>query len=61
MENHILKACKYKGENLGIKQCKKHIYAYLKNLGTAAQIKNKVQDLKNLTDFEFFLKDLKNF
>lgn len=61
MKYHVLKVCSYKGEDLGIKQIKKHIYAYLKDLGASAKIKNEVQNLKKLNDFEVFLEDLKEF
>ena len=58
MKGHILKLCEYKGEALGIRQCKKHLYAYLKDLGASSEIKNKVQELKKLNDFKFFLEKL---
>lgn len=58
MKDHIKKACLYKGESVGIKQSKKHIYAYLKDMGVPALLKNEVQSLVNFDDFETFLEKI---
>ena len=55
MKDHIKKACLSKGESSGIKQSKKHIYAYLKDMGVPAFLKNEVQSLATFDDFEAFL------
>lgn len=58
MKDHIKKSCLYKGESSGIKQSKKHIYAYLKDMGVPAALKNEVQSLVNFNDFEIFLEKI---
>ena len=51
MKKHIKKMCENKGENIGIKQSKKHIYAYLKDMRIPASLKKEVQYLKTFEDF----------
>ena len=55
MKDHFSNLCKYKGEALGMIQGKKHLYAYLKDLGVSSKIKNKVQNLKTLNDLKNLL------
>lgn len=58
MKEHIIKLCEYKGQSIGMKQGRKHIYAYLKELGASSCVKNNVQALKTIDDFKLFLSTL---
>ena len=51
MKKHVKNMCKNKSEDIGIRQSKKHIYAYLKNMGVPTTLKNEVQNLKTFKDF----------
>lgn len=55
MCKQIKKTCYYKGEIIGLKTSRKHIYAYLKDIGANSFIKNQVQRLNTMDDFEDFV------
>ena len=42
IREHIEKLCKYKGENVGIKESRKHMAAYIKGCHHAAELRKKV-------------------
>ena len=57
MMEHVNKICEYKGENIGIKEARKHVAWYMKGIKNAAKLRNEinliscVKELENLCDF----------
>ena len=55
MYKQIKYACYYKGETVGMKTSRRHIYAYLKDIRANSAIKNQVQSLNTMEDFKKFI------
>ncbi len=55
MYKQIKNACYYKGETVGMKTSRRHIYAYLKDIRANSAIKNQVQRLNTMEDFKKFI------
>lgn len=53
---HIDLACKYKGENIAIKEMRKHIGYYTKGLKDSSEIRNKINQLQTRKEVEETLK-----
>lgn len=50
MLRHIHKLCEFKGENIGIKEGRKHISWYLKGIRDAAKLRNKINNILSLKE-----------
>lgn len=51
MRKHIEKLCEYKGENVGMREARKHIAWYIKGLHGAAALRNEAGTLRTLEEF----------
>ena len=51
MRKHIEKLCEYKGENVGMREARKHIAWYIKGLHGAAAFRNEAGTLRTLDEF----------
>ena len=58
MKKHVLKLTHYKGEYVGIKEARKHICWYLKNIKDASKYRKMVFELKSLEDFFNFIDNI---
>lgn len=56
MSRHIELLCKYKGENVGMREARKHVAWYIKGFHSAASLRNEAGTLKTLEDFYKLLK-----
>ncbi len=61
MKNHVLKLVEYKGECIGIREARKHICWYLKNIENASKYRKIAFGLEKLDDFFSFINTIKNF
>ena len=61
MKSHVLKLVEYKGEYIGIKESRKHICWYLKNIENASKYRKIAFGLEKLDDFFSFINTIKNF
>ncbi len=52
MMKHILKICEYKGEQIGIKEARKHAMWYTKGLRGAAEYRAKVSTINSIDDLK---------
>lgn len=52
---HLHMACKIKGENVGVKEMRKHIAWYIKGLPKSNEIKNKINTVENAINMEDIL------
>ncbi|MDR1628171.1 MAG: tRNA dihydrouridine synthase DusB [Oscillospiraceae bacterium] len=58
IKKHILKLAEYKGEHIGIKEARKHICWYLKNIKDASKYRKTVFCLEKLDDFLNFIDNI---
>lgn len=58
MLEHVGLICKYKGEKVGMKEARKHVAWYLKNLRNAAYFRNKSSRLETYQDLIFLSKEI---
>lgn len=56
MRRHIEKLCEYKGENVGMREARKHVAWYIKGQHGAAALRNEAGNLRTLEDFYTLLK-----
>lgn len=56
MRRHIEMLCKYKGENVGMREARKHVAWYIKGFHSAASLRNDAGRLQTLEDFYTLLK-----
>lgn len=56
MRRHIEKLCEYKGENVGMREARKHIAWYIKGLHGAAALRNDAGRLRTLDEFYSLIK-----
>lgn len=56
MRRHIEKLCEYKGENVGMREARKHVAWYIKGFHSAASLRNEAGTLRTLEDFYKLLK-----
>ncbi len=56
MRRHIELLCKYKGENVGMREARKHVAWYIKGFHSAASLRNEAGTLRTLEDFYKLLK-----
>ncbi len=56
MRRHIEKLCEYKGENVGMREARKHVAWYIKGQHGAASLRNEAGNLRSLEDFYTLLK-----
>ncbi len=56
MRRHIEKLCEYKGEDVGMREARKHIAWYIKGLHGAASIRNDAGRLRTLDEFYSLIK-----
>lgn len=56
MRRHIEKLCEYKGENVGMREARKHVAWYIKGFHSAASLRNEAGTLRTLEDFYTLLK-----
>lgn len=56
MLEHIDLAVKIKGENIGIKEMRKHLSAYIKGMPKSAEAREKINKIDNKEELEQFLK-----
>ncbi len=56
MRRHIELLCKYKGEDVGMREARKHVAWYIKGLHGAASLRNEAGTLRTLDDFYKLLK-----
>lgn len=56
MRRHIEKLCEYKGENVGMREARKHVAWYIKGRYGAAALRNEAGNLRTLEDFYTLLK-----
>jgi len=54
---HLNMLCEEKGENVGVKQMRKHISCYIKGMKNSNRIKNYINSLDNKEDVEAVLRD----
>lgn len=59
MKLHIEKICEYKGESCGIKEARKHIACYIKNVPNAAEFRKKTFEAKTKQEILTLLETLK--
>ncbi len=57
---HINKIIMYKGDNIGIKEARKHLSWYVKGIKGAAALRNQIFEMKNLKDFNIICNNLLN-
>lgn len=58
MKKHVLKLIEYKGEYIGIKEARKHICWYLKNIKDASKYRKVAFELEKLDDFFNFINNI---
>ncbi len=58
MVRHIEALCKYKGENIGMKEARRHAGFYLKGFDGAAQLRKRAGTLSTLSDLYDLVKDI---
>lgn len=51
MSRHIEMLCEYKGENVGMREARKHVAWYIKGFHSAASLRNDAGTLRTLEDF----------
>ena len=56
MRRHIEKLCEYKGEDVGMREARKHVAWYIKGFHSAASLRNDAGSLRTLDDFYKLLK-----
>lgn len=56
MRRHIEMLCEYKGENVGMREARKHVAWYIKGFHSAASLRNDAGRLQTLEDFYTLLK-----
>ncbi len=56
MRRHIESLCEYKGENVGMREARKHVAWYIKGFHSAASLRNDAGNLRTLEDFYKLLK-----
>lgn len=56
MRRHIEKLCEYKGEDVGMREARKHVAWYIKGLRGSAAIRNDAGRLRTLTEFYSLIK-----
>ena len=56
MRRHIETLCEYKGENVGMREARKHVAWYIKGFHSAASLRNEAGTLRTLEDFYKLLK-----
>lgn len=56
MRRHIETLCEYKGENVGMREARKHVAWYIKGFHSAASLRNEAGNLRTLEDFYTLLK-----
>ncbi|MBE6738503.1 MAG: tRNA dihydrouridine synthase DusB [Ruminococcaceae bacterium] len=56
MRRHIEMLCKYKGEDVGMREARKHVAWYIKGLRGAAAFRNNAGTMRTLSDFYALLK-----
>ncbi len=56
MRRHIEMLCEYKGEDVGMREARKHVAWYIKGLRGAAAFRNDAGTLRTLSDFYSLLK-----
>lgn len=56
MRRHIEMLCEYKGENVGMREARKHVAWYIKGFHSAASLRNDAGRLTTLEDFYTLLK-----
>ena len=56
MRRHIEKLCKYKGEDVGMREARKHVAWYIKGLKGSASFRNEAGRLKTLEEFYGLIK-----
>ena len=56
MRRHIEMLCEYKGENIGMREARKHVAWYIKGFHSAASLRNEAGTLRTLEDFYKLLK-----
>ncbi len=56
MRRHIELLCKYKGEDVGMREARKHVAWYIKGFHSAASLRNEAGTLRTLDDFYKLLK-----
>ena len=56
MRRHIEMLCEYKGENVGMREARKHVAWYIKGFHSAASLRNDAGTLRTLDDFYKLLK-----
>ena len=56
MRRHIELLCEYKGENVGMREARKHVAWYIKGFHSAASLRNEAGTLRTLEDFYKLLK-----
>ncbi len=56
MQRHIEKLCEYKGEDVGMREARKHVVWYIKGLKGSAAIRNDAGRLKTLSEFYSLIK-----
>lgn len=54
---HIKLAIEIKGENIGIKEMRKHLSAYIKGLPKSAEAREKINKIENREELEGYLKE----
>lgn len=55
MKHHLRLAVRFKGENIGIKEMRKHVAWYLKGMPNSTEIKVKIFKIENTADMENIL------
>lgn len=56
MRRHIEMLCEYKGENVGMREARKHVAWYIKGFHSAAALRNEAGTLRSFDDFYKLLK-----
>ena len=60
-KNHkMLQIKKTKGENIGIKEMRKHLSAYIKGLPKSAEAREKINKIENRDELEKYIKEYLN-
>ena len=54
---HINLAVETKGENIGIKEMRKHLSAYIKGMPKSAEAREKINKIENREELEEYLKE----
>jgi len=60
MLRHIRLACEYKGENIGMREARKHVAWYCKGWPGAAEVRKKAGNLTRYEELEALAKDILN-